>query len=126
MAFPKGRPNPNAGRPKGVPNTVTEEMRKAWTDSFLAFQDGGAASLMEWGRANPGDFYKLAMRLIPMQVQTDVTSNGETVRHWTIELPQYGQASQRMENVLEEPTVEYFPTEDIFPDVIKIEEKKHE
>lgn len=82
--------NPN-GRPRGVENNNSEfmAMRRAWLDAFLNFQDGGPSSLVEWGRSNPTDFYKLAMRLIPAQaeVSVDVTSDGQAVRGWTVYIP---------------------------------------
>lgn len=62
----EGKPGP--GRPKGVPNKLTQSAREALQ---LAFEGlGGVERLIEWARAddNLGDFYKLYARLIPVEV----------------------------------------------------------
>jgi hypothetical protein len=59
------------GRKAGVPNKVTASMRQAWQDAFDSL--GGVPALVKWGRAEPTEFYKLAAKLIPL----DITSGGK-------------------------------------------------
>lgn len=63
---PYRRPAPNAGkgRPPGIPNKTTRAAREAFQFAFDGM--GGAEALRDWGKANPGEFYKLYARLIPV------------------------------------------------------------
>lgn len=71
MAGP-GQPK-TGGRKKGVPNKTTSEVKKALTEAFDKM--GGIPSLVEWGKENPTEFYKLWVKLIPVQqnVPADAT-----------------------------------------------------
>ena len=54
------------GRKKGSLNVVTRSVKQALA---RAFDDlGGVPSLGAWGRENPGDFYRLWGRLVPLDV----------------------------------------------------------
>jgi hypothetical protein len=60
----KGRKT--GGRQKGTPNRYTASVKEAFAQ---AFEDmGGADALVNWGRENPTDFYKLASKLIPLEL----------------------------------------------------------
>jgi hypothetical protein len=60
-------PNAGKGRPKGVPNKSTAAAKEAFQ---LAFQGiGGVKRLAEWAEENPGEFFKLYARLIPVEQQ---------------------------------------------------------
>lgn len=63
----------NKGRPKGTPNKLTTSMRAAFQEAFDGM--GGVDALIEWGKKNPGQFYPLASKLIPI----DVTTGGERI-----------------------------------------------
>lgn len=66
MSAPK-----QVGRPKGSPNKVTAGMKAA---VMAAFEDlGGIDAFVEWGSANKTEFYKIASRLIPTEVNAAVT-----------------------------------------------------
>jgi hypothetical protein len=66
-AFKKGHAAlPGAGRKKGTQNKVTLSVKQALIDAFEGL--GGVPSLIRWGRMNPGDFYKLWTRLLPIQI----------------------------------------------------------
>jgi len=63
MKFRKGRSGNPAGRKRGAANKTTRAFKEA---VMLVFEEmGGAKSLLEWATGNPGDFYRLASRLVP-------------------------------------------------------------
>ena len=66
VPFKKG----NKGRPVGSVNKATQTVREAFA---LAFEKrGGAQALVRWADENETEFYKLAARLIPTEIQGDV------------------------------------------------------
>ena len=69
-SFKKGQVVKNSktgvGRPKGRENRVTRSVKEALVEAFDKL--GGVPALVRWGRANPTDFYKLWLRLLPIQV----------------------------------------------------------
>lgn len=63
--FKKGNPG-GPGRRPGVRNKWNRIAKDAFID---AFEDlGGIDGLVEWGRENPTEFYKLFSKLIPIAV----------------------------------------------------------
>jgi len=53
------------GRQRGTPNKLTASFREAIR---LVYDEiGGHAVFAAWARENPGDFYKIAARLIPAE-----------------------------------------------------------
>lgn len=74
---------PGPGRPKGVPNKLTQDSREALR---LAFEGiGGVEALTGWARANPDGFYALWGKTIPKQVESDHA--GEVTIRVTYEAP---------------------------------------
>lgn len=65
-----GKPGP--GRPKGVPNKLTLTVRQVFERVFSELQDDPQAALAVWARDNPTDFYKIASKLIPADVNAKV------------------------------------------------------
>jgi hypothetical protein len=64
------------GRPKGVPNKVTKSVREAFERAFTLLQEGdpqSAARLENWAKLYPTEFYKLASKLIPSDVNAHLT-----------------------------------------------------
>lgn len=59
------------GRAKGTPNTATRTVREQLTQVFELLQQDKAANLLSWAKSNPTEFYKLAAKLIPLQVHTE-------------------------------------------------------
>ena len=59
----------NPGKPKGAVTKSTKLVKDVFAEVFTALQDGGASDLEIWARNNTTEFYKLASRLIPMQVE---------------------------------------------------------
>ncbi|MBA3683759.1 MAG: hypothetical protein H0W72_00710 [Planctomycetes bacterium] len=65
------------GRQKGTPNKTTASVKEGL---MLAFAElGGVAALTDWARSNPGDFYRIWVRMLPHGVK------GEIHGHVTLE-----------------------------------------
>lgn len=69
--FEKG----NSGRPKGAINQLTKTVKQRVLDAFNELQDDAKANLSTWGRENPTEFYKIASKLIPTEVDAKVESS---------------------------------------------------
>lgn len=69
MAAPKGNKF-SAGRPPGATNKFTTSVKEAFSEAFDKL--GGVEALVIWGKENPTDFYKLASKLIPTDVNLAV------------------------------------------------------
>ena len=67
-------PNAGKGRVKGVPNKLTRTVREAFERAFETLQDGKGASLEKWAQRYPTEFYKLAARLIPTEINAQVNT----------------------------------------------------
>ena len=69
MANGHGGPRPNSGRPVGAKNKMGS-VREAFEVVFNRLQEDAdsPANLTNWATNNPGEFYKLASKLLPMQV----------------------------------------------------------
>jgi hypothetical protein len=65
MPFQKGKKK-TGGRKRGQPNHTTTSIKEAFLEAFTKL--GGVDSLVEWGKENKTDFYKLATKLIPVEV----------------------------------------------------------
>src|SRR5688572_28007015 len=77
-----GRPGP--GRPKGVPNKNTLAMRNAFAAVFEDLQashegEGRYPHLRAWAEQHPIHFYKLAVRMLPMQFEVADNTIGAIV-----------------------------------------------
>ena len=66
--FEKGNP----GKPKGAVTKTTKLVKDVFAEAFAAIQEG-PNNLKEWGNENPTEFYKLASKLIPTQM--DIAAN---------------------------------------------------
>lgn len=64
------------GRKKGTPNKATTEVKNALISAFDEM--GGVPALVEWGRENPTEFYKLWVKVMPVQ-QTEGLGDGQPV-----------------------------------------------
>lgn len=73
MARPKGQPK-FGGRQKGTPNKTTATMRQAIAAVYQALQKDHAddhGHFTDWARNNPTEFYRIASKLLPLQVSGD-------------------------------------------------------
>ncbi len=57
------------GREKGTLNTNTKQVKDVLANVFSELQDDKTCNLLAWGKENPTEFYKLAAKLIPTQMQ---------------------------------------------------------
>ncbi len=76
------------GRQAGTPNKVTTAFKDAVR---IVYEDiGGHKAFAEWASKNPGDFYRIASRLIPAETANPISAFGEggiTINIGTVESP---------------------------------------
>jgi len=63
------------GRQAGTPNRTTASVKAALEAAFEEM--GGIEKLTEWAAENPGEFYKLYAKLLPIPLKADVHTNGD-------------------------------------------------
>lgn len=80
----RGGPRAGAGRPKGVPNKTTRTIKEAIEAAFQGV--GGAQYLMEQARQNPQAFMTLLGKIIPAQVQADLTNSDGSFKPAVIQI----------------------------------------
>lgn len=68
MPRPSGLPK-TGGRKKGVPNKTTVAVKDALNTAFTGV--GGADGLVTWAQANPTEFYKLWVKMLPTEINLD-------------------------------------------------------
>lgn len=61
------------GRPAGVPNKFTKEVKQVIATCFDDI--GGRAAFAKWASENRKDFYKLYSKLLPIQLQSGTNGN---------------------------------------------------
>ena len=66
------------GRKAGTPNKITTSIKEAFKQAFDEM--GGVEALVNWGKANDTEFYKLASKLIPQDIKADLTSGGQPLQ----------------------------------------------
>lgn len=67
-----GKPGP--GRPKGLQNKTTSTMKQAIAAVYDALQKGQKVEhghFIEWAKKHPTEFYKIASKLLPLQISGD-------------------------------------------------------
>lgn len=74
----KGKPFKagNPGKPKGAKNKVTKTVKQTVLDVFIKLQGDPKASLEAFAKKHPKEFYQIAAKLIPTEVQGEVNSTG--------------------------------------------------
>ena len=68
-----GGRRPNAGRKKGVPTQVTQDIRQMIRDALSGA--GGMDYLMQQSRENPVAFMGLIGKIIPKEVETTISGS---------------------------------------------------
>lgn len=80
MALKKGNGKmPNSGRKAGTRNKTTKAVKDVIEATFSKLQQHPKANLFDWAVSNTTDFYKMAMKLIPLQIETSDQVNTFTV-----------------------------------------------
>ena len=69
--FEKG----NAGKPKGAVNHLTRTVKETVLAAFNDLQQDAKANITSWAKENPTEFYKIAAKLIPTEVNANVEVN---------------------------------------------------
>lgn len=65
------------GRPKGSTNKITANIKEAIEKAFEGV--GGAEYLMRQAEENPQAFMTLLGKILPAQINADVTSKGQSI-----------------------------------------------
>lgn len=69
--FKKG----TGGRPKGVKNKITRTVKETVLLVFTELQKDRKHNLKEFAKKYPRDFYQIAAKLIPTEIQGQVNAN---------------------------------------------------
>lgn len=82
MPFEKGHKLAK-GRPLGSSNVYTRTIKDVVLETFALLQNEPGADLLSWGKENPTEFYKIAARLIPTQIEASIKlTNGIPLDAW--------------------------------------------
>ena len=87
MPFEKGISGNPKGRQKGSENKLTKTVKETVLAVFHEMQDDPKVNLLAFGKSNPTEFYKIASKLIP----TEVNANVEVVKK---ELPPFMKSNE--------------------------------
>jgi hypothetical protein len=73
MGFEKGKPRPaNAGRKEGSTNKLTKTVKEKVLEVFNELQEDPTANMLSWAKEEPTEFYKIAAKLIPADINAKV------------------------------------------------------
>lgn len=61
------------GRTAGTPNKFTIGVKETVLHAFIALQEDPKVNIQEFGRTNPVEFYKIAAKLIPTEVNATIS-----------------------------------------------------
>lgn len=73
--FEKG----NAGKPKGATNLLTRTVKERVLEVFNELQEDSEANLLSWAKTEPTEFYKIAAKLIPHDINAKIEGKIITV-----------------------------------------------
>ena len=68
-SFKKGE----GGRPAGIPNKLTTTVKETVLAVFNELQEDPEVKLSAWAKKEPTEFYRIAAKLIPTEVNAKVT-----------------------------------------------------
>lgn len=81
MGFKKGEPRPeNAGRKEGSINKLTKTVKERVLEVFNELQEDSEANLLSWAKTEPTEFYKIAAKLIPHDINAKIEGKIITVK----------------------------------------------
>jgi len=72
-----------SGRDKGTPNTKSVAVKEALEQVFEKMD--GIEGLFKFAKENPKEFYLLWVKMLPKDIQADITTNGEAIASITSE-----------------------------------------
>ena len=76
------------GRKKGTPNKQTKEVKQNLIEAFEKL--GGLDGMVDWASKNQGEnlgeFYKLWVKVLPVEMKTDLTSSDGTLQPISIQV----------------------------------------
>jgi hypothetical protein len=80
----KGKPftKGNGGRPVGATNHLTRTVKETVLAAFEELQGDPKVNIVNWGRLNPTEFYKIAAKLIPTELTGSVDA---TIKQLVVE-----------------------------------------
>lgn len=80
MSFKKGDKKPeSSGRKEGSINKLTKTVKERVLEVFNELQDDPQANLLSWAKDEPTEFYKIAAKLIPADINAKVDGKIITV-----------------------------------------------
>lgn len=68
MGFKAGQ----GGRPKGATNRLTRTVKETVLAAFNDLQNDPKANILTWAKDQPTEFYKIASKLIPTELNATV------------------------------------------------------
>lgn len=71
MPFKKGKEK-SGGKVKGTPNKITKTVKETILGAFNDLQSDPRANIFTWAKDNPTEFYKIASKLIPSEINASV------------------------------------------------------
>jgi hypothetical protein len=71
MAFKKGQPK-LGGRTEGTQNKLTKTVKERVLEVFNELQEDPQSNLLSWAKEEPTEFYKIAAKLIPADINAKV------------------------------------------------------
>ena len=76
MPFKKGKQK-TGGKVKGTQNKLTKTFKELLTDAIESLQKDKSANLKSWAKENPTEFYKIAAKLIPTEINASLKKLGK-------------------------------------------------
>jgi hypothetical protein len=58
---------------------VTRAIREHFAEAFELLQEDKKVNLVSWAKANPTEFYRLASKLIPLQLETETQQATQSI-----------------------------------------------
>ena len=71
MGFKKGQ-SKIGGRTKGTPNSLTKTVKERVLEVFNELQLDPKVNMVSWAKIEPAEFYKIAAKLIPAEINAHV------------------------------------------------------
>lgn len=69
----KGFKKGEGGRKKGAKNKLTNTVKSVFEEVFHDLQSDPKAKLSAWAKTNTTEFYKLAARIMPTEIEGDIS-----------------------------------------------------